>query len=254
MFSALRLRVLEFMSPRQARNDESSRSLLQSPLHTVKHGRVSKASSSKPQKLPNSQHLMDRALESVGTENDNNSLCSGGILADGSVTDDDTTIKTETLSERTTPMTSPSTSGFNEKNTTPISKDTKHKAIEYQDHDATGGESSSGDGFDDRRGSMAPKLTKAEQTEHVLGVEVEGSEVRKAIVKEDHPGWSQSEIDLYNKLNMRGFQPLLPTPWHMDFPTFPPVLFSSNNERVFIKSLCGKDFRGMHPLFLLLFN
>jgi len=61
-----------------------------------------------------------------------------------------------------------------------------------------------------------------------------------------------SEIALFQKLNMRGFEPLLPGTWKMDFKTIPGPLFTDNDEEVFIGSTSGHDFRGTltpaHPI------
>ena len=60
----------------------------------------------------------------------------------------------------------------------------------------------------------------------------------------DHIGWSQEEVDLFNRLNERGTVPLMYSEWQLDFPTVPDQLFSSNKEEIFIKALEGSEFRG----------
>ncbi|MCJ1472298.1 hypothetical protein MMC13_000945 [Lambiella insularis] len=251
MFSALRTRILDFMSPR--RDDTSSRSpVQQSPLHKVKDGRVSKPGTSKPQKPVDAQQLMSNALENLEKKNYITSTSHGATEAESSETEDINTNGSETPSERSTPMTSPSTASIIGKDTAWIAEDKKQKSLDYLDCDAAGDILSSDNDSDEGSDSETQQLSKAEQAENAFDLEVEGSEMRKAIAIEDNPGWTQSEIDLFNKLNMRGFEPLFPTPWHIDFPTLPPGLFSSNDQLVFIKSLCSKDFRAQRALSVLL--
>ena len=63
----------------------------------------------------------------------------------------------------------------------------------------------------------------------------------KEIAKGD---WGKAEITLYRRMVMRGFEPLLPRHWTMDFRTIPGVLFGTQKQS-FINSASGKDFRGI---------
>lgn len=56
--------------------------------------------------------------------------------------------------------------------------------------------------------------------------------------------WHVDEIALFQKLSMRGLEPLLPSHWSFDFRTCPSTIFSSNEEETFINSKSGCDFRG----------
>jgi hypothetical protein len=67
---------------------------------------------------------------------------------------------------------------------------------------------------------------------------------QKEAIGED---WLKEEIELYEKLSMRGFQPLMPRHWGMDFRTIPESLFSPDDEECVIKSISGRDFRGELP-------
>ncbi len=58
--------------------------------------------------------------------------------------------------------------------------------------------------------------------------------------------WHEDEVALFQKLNMRGFEPLLPSTWSFDFRTCPETIFSSKDEETFINSASGNDFRGMY--------
>lgn len=57
-------------------------------------------------------------------------------------------------------------------------------------------------------------------------------------------GWTEDAIELVQKFQMRGFEPLMPKSWELDFSTLPSELFTANSEEAFIKSVVGKNFRG----------
>ena len=56
--------------------------------------------------------------------------------------------------------------------------------------------------------------------------------------------WSKDQIWLFNKLNMRGFEPLLHETWTQDFLTLPDELFSEADSEVFIKAYRGSEYNG----------
>lgn len=60
--------------------------------------------------------------------------------------------------------------------------------------------------------------------------------------------WTAAECDLISRLSMRGFEPLLPSGWRLDFPTFPSPLFSSGTKKPLIRSLKGRDFHGTYNI------
>ncbi|KAJ4296867.1 hypothetical protein N0V90_006915 [Kalmusia sp. IMI 367209] len=61
-------------------------------------------------------------------------------------------------------------------------------------------------------------------------------------------GWSEDAVFMFQKLNMRGFEPLLPDGWVNDFETLPVDLFTANENKAFIKADVGSDFRAQHAL------
>ncbi|OCK78767.1 hypothetical protein K432DRAFT_427031 [Lepidopterella palustris CBS 459.81] len=75
--------------------------------------------------------------------------------------------------------------------------------------------------------------------------EEQGKELRAA-------GWSEDAIFIFQKLGMRGFEPLMPDTWAMDFVMMPTVLFTKNLSKAFIKPAYGNDFRGAKALRQLL--
>ena len=93
-------------------------------------------------------------------------------------------------------------------------------------------------------GVLSSQVSKTEEVEDTLDIEVEGMDPRQDATKLTHPDWSQCEIDLFNKLNNRGLEPVIPLAWEMDFKTVPPMIFTQNDKWAFISSLSGNDFRG----------
>lgn len=79
-------------------------------------------------------------------------------------------------------------------------------------------------------------------------VEVETLERKEEATEEDHPHWSKAERDLFNKLNSRGYEPLLPKTWELDFPTMPLDLFSLDENKCFLKAIGGTDFKGAYTI------
>lgn len=74
--------------------------------------------------------------------------------------------------------------------------------------------------------------------------EVQGRELREA-------GWPEDAVFLFQKLNMRGFEPLMPQGWAKDFESLPWDLFTLNDNIAFIKPDSGSDFRGAYECFHL---
>lgn len=62
----------------------------------------------------------------------------------------------------------------------------------------------------------------------------------------EHKGWTKEEIWLFEKLQDRGFEPLLHVTWGFDFPTLPVELFTTDRSKVFIKSMHDNDYHGTY--------
>lgn len=60
----------------------------------------------------------------------------------------------------------------------------------------------------------------------------------------DRSDWHEAEIKLWDELNLRGTQPLIPLDWAGDFPTCPPSLFSKDYDQTFLNSTSGDEFAG----------
>ncbi|KAL2001216.1 hypothetical protein VTN02DRAFT_2089 [Thermoascus thermophilus] len=58
--------------------------------------------------------------------------------------------------------------------------------------------------------------------------------------------WAEAEQDLYFRLAMRGFEPLVPSHWHLDFPTLPDTLFAlRDGPEPLIQALGDNEFRAI---------
>lgn len=69
----------------------------------------------------------------------------------------------------------------------------------------------------------------------------QGRELRAA-------GWPEDAIFLFQKLGMRGFEPILPHIWFNDFDTLPVDLFTRNLDKAFIKPMSSSpdaEYHGM---------
>ncbi len=62
--------------------------------------------------------------------------------------------------------------------------------------------------------------------------------------QEDYEGWTEDEIWISEKLNMRGFEPLLHLTWALDFPTLIPELYTTDDSKVFINAVSGNFCQG----------
>jgi hypothetical protein len=72
--------------------------------------------------------------------------------------------------------------------------------------------------------------------------ENQGRELRAA-------GWPEDAVFLFQKLGMRGFEPLLPHIWFDDFNTLPADLFTRNVDKAFIKPISTRpdaEYHGRH--------
>jgi hypothetical protein len=63
-------------------------------------------------------------------------------------------------------------------------------------------------------------------------------------------GWTEDEVWLFEKLDWRGYEPLLPKSWDGDFRTMYDELFTTDDSVAFIKSASGNDYHGKRTLHL----
>jgi hypothetical protein len=57
-------------------------------------------------------------------------------------------------------------------------------------------------------------------------------------------GWSEDAVFLFQKLGMRGLEPLLPIEWFDDLETLPEDLFTARVDKAFLSPALGSWFRG----------
>lgn len=56
--------------------------------------------------------------------------------------------------------------------------------------------------------------------------------------------WNTDELEIYARLTMRGFEPLMPTYWRKDFRTCPDFLFTDEEKDWVIRAHSGNEYRG----------
>lgn len=61
-------------------------------------------------------------------------------------------------------------------------------------------------------------------------------------------GWSEDAVFLFQKLAMRGMEPLLPDDWFVDFAALPGDLFTNNIDKAFIRPVHGSYYRAQRAL------
>jgi hypothetical protein len=87
-------------------------------------------------------------------------------------------------------------------------------------------------------------VTEDQLQEGYIDVEAERKRWDQKAQAQREEGWSEHAIEIFRKIGMRGYEPLLPSAWKLDFPTLPAELFSDDEEEVFINTACKGDFRG----------
>ena len=91
-------------------------------------------------------------------------------------------------------------------------------------------------------------LTQEEKKEHLFSMEDERIKRQEMLKQIERADWTPEEAALFEKLTMRGFEPILPRNWMMDFKTIPEGLFTADEAEIFINAASGKDFRGTFTL------
>lgn len=76
-----------------------------------------------------------------------------------------------------------------------------------------------------------------EQLQEQLRQEVQSHELRLA-------AWPEDAVFLFQKLDMRGSEPILPHEWSVDFPSLPPFVFTTSEAKQFVRADTLSEFRG----------
>lgn len=84
--------------------------------------------------------------------------------------------------------------------------------------------------------AATPFFIKPEKEDTVYRPTEEDIEIMKS--------WSGAQVWLLNKINMRGFEPMLPAVWKAEFRTVPKNLFSEDDSKVFVKTYKGSQYNG----------
>lgn len=94
--------------------------------------------------------------------------------------------------------------------------------------------------------SPARAKTKPEQRIVADATDIINLEERRRYEVEsaDYTGWTEDEKTLFREISLRGFEPLMPAHWIMDFKTLPRRLFTEDDDDLMVSSVCGNDFRG----------
>lgn len=104
-----------------------------------------------------------------------------------------------------------------------------------------------GNEANDSAGKVPSNISQDGQQEPDVEVDVEQERAEReaAFENAEREDWSDAEITLFHRLNMRGFEPLLHGTWRLDFNTIPEPLFTNSDDDVLIGSATGHNFRGM---------
>ncbi|KAH9882001.1 hypothetical protein J1614_001172 [Plenodomus biglobosus] len=86
--------------------------------------------------------------------------------------------------------------------------------------------------------------------EYSKAIDLDGERNRRAKQARElrDAGWTEDAVFLFQKLGMRGFEPILPVDWVDDFETLPEVLFTANIDKAFIKPAQGSDYHAQRAL------
>jgi hypothetical protein len=89
------------------------------------------------------------------------------------------------------------------------------------------------------------RVRKGERKEVAFDDSVERERRWTAAVNITKGNWGEAEQDLYLRMAMRGFEPIIPGNWRIDFPTLPMSLFAKvGSPEPYIHSVNVKEFRG----------
>ena len=113
------------------------------------------------------------------------------------------------------------------------------------------GEDGEGDIEDRTTASVAPSTTSRRRLPQPDGFDLEQARRHAAAVTlpQDSGVWALSEKQLFYHLALRGFEPLIPEHWMVDFKTLPLSLFANENtDPPLIEVLQGSEFRAQRAL------
>ena len=116
--------------------------------------------------------------------------------------------------------------------------------IEYEDEDQDAFNGSSDDEFDANADTLIVDDGRYMVQHKTIDVDQERLQRQLEGRKLASTGWSEDSIFLYQKLGMRGHEPLFPIDWINDYTSFPEDLFTANVDKAFIKPAFGSAYHG----------
>jgi hypothetical protein len=116
--------------------------------------------------------------------------------------------------------------------------------IKSRSESGTTGEDDEDEGDLDLNTKEESELSAEAKVHLFLDRQTELARRQETIDRKREGNWHEDEIMLFQKLSMRGFEPLLPSHWNYDFRTCPATIFSRNENETFINARSGNDFRG----------
>ncbi|KAF7115731.1 hypothetical protein CNMCM5793_003234 [Aspergillus hiratsukae] len=98
-----------------------------------------------------------------------------------------------------------------------------------------------------------PEIQEDEANESVPDLTLERAKRWANAVNVPKDLWSEVEEQLFRRIAMRGFEPLLPKQWHYDFSTLPNPLFADSGEEPapLINAITGSEFYAIRSLSVL---
>ena len=121
---------------------------------------------------------------------------------------------------------------------------------ENNNNNGEGSDSNDNGGADDVNANSGKHIAEIERLNPDKGLKCDYIEELRASQREmialQRQGWPTEATYLFHKISMRGYEPLMPSNWSVDFETMPLTLFvEQDRERAaFIKAEGGSDFRG----------
>ena len=108
-------------------------------------------------------------------------------------------------------------------------------------------DSSPQDGANDEDDENGPRDRKdlLDQLQHGIDIRGKYQQQLKDATRLSELGWTHDTILAYLKIARRGYEPIFPSSWKYDFPKFPPLLFSKEEESAFVRPMNKSNFAAM---------
>ncbi|KAF2396520.1 hypothetical protein EJ06DRAFT_533780 [Trichodelitschia bisporula] len=94
----------------------------------------------------------------------------------------------------------------------------------------------------------AKKVVHGRIKQEIIDLDEEALEQQKQAREMLADGWAQDTINVYQKLERRGYEPLLPKGWLLDFPLLPAFTFAEDDDAAFLKPIYGSHYRAINAV------